>query len=86
MGDLIDFFDGEIEPEATPETEWVGMPEFVQEKKEAYATIKIRFDNEEDLQEFSKMIGQPLTNRTKSIWHPPLVRGLTANLRWDDEE
>lgn len=50
--------------------EWRDMPEFVQNKKEAYAKIIVRFDNEEDLQEFANMIGQKLTNKTKSIWHP----------------
>ena len=50
--------------------EWKGMPEFVQEKKDAYAKIVIRFDNEEDLQDFAKLINQKLTNKTKSIWHP----------------
>ena len=47
--------------------EWVDMPEFVQEKQEPYAKIIVRFDSEEDLQEFSKLIGQPLTNKTKSF-------------------
>ena len=53
-----------------PQTLWVGMPEFTQEKVEPYAKIIVRFDTEEDLQEFAKLIGQKLTNKTKSIWHP----------------
>jgi hypothetical protein len=52
------------------EEHWWGMPEFKQEKKEAYSKIIVRFDNEEDLQEFAKLINQKLTNKTKSIWHP----------------
>lgn len=43
------------------------MPEFKQEKKEPYSKIIVRFDNEEDLQEFAEMIGQKLTNKTKTI-------------------
>ena len=27
--------------------EWEGMPEFIQEKKEAYSKIIVRFDNED---------------------------------------
>jgi len=50
--------------------EWKDMPEFVQEKKEPYSKIIVRFDSEEDLQEFAKLIGQKLTNKTKSIWYP----------------
>jgi hypothetical protein len=50
--------------------EWKDMPEFVQDKVEPYAKIIIRFDSEEDLQDFAKIIGQKLTKKTKSIWHP----------------
>lgn len=46
------------------------MPEFVQEKQEPYAKIIFRFENEKDLQDFAKLIGQKLTNKTKSSWHP----------------
>lgn len=49
---------------------WYGMPEFQQEKQEPYAKIIFRFESEEDLQEFADMIGQKLTSKTKSSWHP----------------
>ena len=65
--------------------EWLDMPEFKQEKKEAYAKIIIRFDNENELQEFAKLIDQPLTNKTKSIWYHKLIRGLNSNKRYVDE-
>ena len=50
--------------------EWEDMPEFVQEKKEPFSKIVIRFDSEEDLNAFAKLINQKLTPKTKSIWHP----------------
>lgn len=60
--------------------EWVGMPEFIQEKTEKpYTEIKIRFRNEEDLKKFSKIVEQTLTKKTKSIWFPKIERGLNAN-------
>jgi hypothetical protein len=49
---------------------WFGMPEFVQNKKEPYAKIIFRFETESDLQEFADIIGQKLTQKTKSSWHP----------------
>jgi len=49
---------------------WEGMPEFIQTKQEPYAKIIFRFESEEDLQEFSEMIGQKLTHLTQSTWHP----------------
>lgn len=64
---------------------WVGMPEFEQEKQRPYAKIIFRFASEEDLQEFAEMIGQKLTEKTKSAWHPKLVRGLNSNKRYVDE-
>ena len=66
--------------------EWEGMPEFVQEKQEPYSKITVRFANEEDLQEFADMIGQKLTSKSKSIWHPKLVRGLNSNKRYTTDE
>jgi hypothetical protein len=52
------------------EREWKDMPEFVQNKQVPYAQIIIRFDSESDLKEFSELINQKLTNKTKSIWFP----------------
>ena len=66
--------------------EWKDMPEFVQEKKEPFSKIIIRFETEEDLNEFSELIGQKLTPKTKSIWHPKLVRGVNSHKRYIDEE
>lgn len=49
---------------------WGGMPEFEQENKEPHAKIVFRFESEEDLQDFASLIGQKLTAKTKSSWHP----------------
>jgi len=65
--------------------EWQGMPEFVQEKREPHAKIIIRFANEEHLQEFAEMVGQKLTAKTKSMWHPQIVRGIHSTKRYTDE-
>lgn len=67
------------------EKEWVGMPEFVQGKKEPYAKIIIRFENEKDLAEFSKSIGQVLTKKTKSIWFPFKSHWGGIKKMWVDE-
>jgi hypothetical protein len=65
--------------------EWLDMPEFIQEKQEPYAKIIIRFDNEKDLNDFSKLINQPLNKKTKSIWFPKLIRGINSKKRYVDE-
>ena len=59
-----------IDSKAKAQEEWQQMPEFVQEKREPFSKIVFRFDSAEDLAEFSEMIGQKLTPKTKSAWHP----------------
>jgi hypothetical protein len=65
--------------------EWVGMPEFVQEKQEPYAKIILRVRNKEDLELLSKLLEQPFTSKTKSAWFPAIVRGINSNKRYVDE-
>ena len=67
------------------ETQWQGMPEFEQEDKKTYKTIYVHFRNEEDYKEFEQLIGQKLTKKTKSIWHPHLDRTANSLLRWIEE-
>ncbi len=61
------------------------MPEFVQDKQKPHAQIVFRFENEEDLQEFAKLIGQKLTNKTKSSWHPFKPHKQLTKKVWRDE-
>jgi hypothetical protein len=66
--------------------EWKDMPEFVQEKQEAYATINVRFRDQQDLDDFAQRIGQRLTSRTKAIYHPQLPRGTNTHKWYVDAE
>lgn len=66
-------------------TEWQDMPEFVQEAKDSYAKIIFRFENEEDLQAFAKLIGQKLTKKTKSAWFPFKSHWGGVKKLWTDE-
>lgn len=50
--------------------EWVGMPEFRQQKQRPFAQIVLRVDSQEQLEELSKRLDQPLTPKTKSAWFP----------------
>jgi hypothetical protein len=87
MSTLLEFLDSDNDKVGNfPEKEWVNMPEFVSEKVEPYAKIIVRFDNEQDLKEFSEMIGQKVNVKTKSIWHPQLDRGKNGGLRWVEDD
>lgn len=68
---MIDLFNTEKNCELNNiDAEWVGMPEFVQEKQEPFAKIIFRFETQKDLDDFAKLIGQKLTPKTKSAWFP----------------
>ena len=64
---------------------WKGMPEFVNNDNLPYKSIKISFRNEEDYQEFAKLIEQNLTEKTKSIWYPKLEIDDNMLKRWIEE-
>ena len=63
--------------------EWENMPEFIQENAEAYRTIKVHFETDRDIDLFSKLIGQKLTDKTKSIWYPPQEKNDTESKRYN---
>lgn len=52
------------------EKEWQEMPEFKQDDKKAHRQLIVSFRNQEDLNEFLRLIKQRITNKTKSIWFP----------------
>ena len=52
------------------ETEWTGMPDFEQEDLSAQRQIIVSFANNEDVKEFSKLMNQNITPKTRSIWYP----------------
>lgn len=61
---------------------WFDMPEFVQPKQKPYLEIIVRFASKDDLEEFSKIINQKITKKTKSLWHPKLIRGIHGGKRY----
>lgn len=52
------------------EEEWRGIPEFEQEDLTAFKTIKIHFNLQSDIDRFSELIGQKITDKTKYLWFP----------------
>lgn len=65
---------------------WVGMPEFDQEDNPPYKKIFMNFRSEDDYKAFAKLIGQNLTEKTKSIWYPKLDIDDNMLKRWIEEE
>lgn len=77
------------EDDTTP-YDWDNMPEFVQEDKNAFEEVTVRFRNKEDLEEFAKMVDQPNLiiprKRKKSIWYPAIDRNANSLLFWINDE
>ena len=62
--DLFPEFENNIEKE------WHGMPEFIQNDLNPVKQIVVSFDSKEEYEKFSKLIEQPLTIKTQSVWWP----------------
>lgn len=75
-----------VEEDHDWEEHWVGMPEFDQEDNPPYKKIFMNFRSEEDYKAFAKLIGQNLTEKTKSIWYPKLDIDDNMLKRWIEEE
>jgi hypothetical protein len=58
------------EPVDDPQAEWQGMPEFAHEDLTAFRSIHVHFKSDEDVQSFAELVGQPITERTRFLWHP----------------
>ena len=52
-----------------PNELWQGMPEFVTEPL-AIKTIHVHFKSLEDVKSFAALLQQPITEQTRSVWHP----------------
>lgn len=66
--------------------EWKGMPEFNQEDKEGYHTIKVHFQDAISLGKFKELVRQPITNKTKSIWYPAIEKESFKDIGYETDE
>lgn len=59
-------------PAGDAATEWEGMPEFEQHERPVYKSLPIHFETAEAMEQFSKLIGVTLTDKSRFIsWPPP---------------
>lgn len=64
------------------EKEWFDMPEFIQEEQAPYAYIIVKIDSQKNLEKFAKLMEQDISQKTKSIWYPKLVKNVIFNQRY----
>jgi len=56
--------------ELDADLEWTDMPEFNQEDLRPKNQIIVSFKNAEDREAFANLLGQKITEKTKSLWYP----------------
>jgi hypothetical protein len=56
--------------ETDPDKEWTGMPEFDQRDKAAEYQVVVNFNSASDRDAFAELVGQDLSDKTRSIWFP----------------
>jgi len=59
---IIDEFDWQ--------SEWKDMPEFTSEDKTPKRTLYVHFADDKDVDAFSRLVKQTITDKTKFIWYP----------------
>ena len=62
-----------FDEQADWQKEWKDMPEYTQKDLTPYQSIMLHFENKEDMQSFAQLIGQKITQKTKSLWHPAMT-------------
>lgn len=65
---------------------WKGMPSFSNEKNEAHKTINVRFRCKEDYDKFAELLSVSLTDKTKSMWYPPLGKNENTLFNWSEDD
>ena len=69
-----------------PNNHWEGMPEFEQPNNQAFRTVLVHFMNEDDVQAFSELVDQRISDKTKYIYYPEQKRMDTINRTYEAEE
>jgi len=70
--------------ETNPNAEWNGMPSFDGKGIKPLRTILVHFHKQEELEKFSKLIKQEITERTRFIYIPKQERVDVASVRYVD--
>ncbi len=82
--------DGEVpDPDVTKEW-WYplyqGMPEWINRRIDAWRTVKVHFRGPDDLEEFSRLVGQNIGPTVPALWYPKAEPLAQDEWRWVDED
>jgi hypothetical protein len=65
-----------------PDDQWNGMPEFEHEDQTSAHRVIVHFASTADLAAFARLVGQTVTEHTRSIWYPKAEIGRYADKRY----
>lgn len=71
---------------ADPADIWQGMPEYEHEDIGSVHRVVVHFATLEDYAEFQRIIGQSLTDKTRSIWYPEAEIRVVSDKRYVTED
>jgi hypothetical protein len=65
---------GDADGKPDPADEWKGMPDFKQPDAGPYRTLLVHFKDQAAVDAFAKLIDQKLSDKTKWVWYPEVVK------------
>lgn len=68
-----------------PNNHWEGMPEFDQQDATAYKRIVVHFPNQEQVDAFSALVEQEVTEKTKYLWFPEIEIDKASDKKYKTE-
>jgi hypothetical protein len=80
--DLKGFEEGQLDPRK----EWDGMPEYEHEDQTSVKALIVHFACMEAYEEFQKLVGRKLTEKTRQIWYPEREKDQASDKMYADEE
>jgi len=82
---LLALLDSLDPTETDPAEHWQDMPEFNQEDERSFRKLIVHFENAEDAAAFFRLVGQEVTDATKTIWFPAHERNKLKDLEYARE-
>lgn len=74
-----------VDSDFNPEDEWEGMPECNNEDLTSFKKIIVHFKSKKEMQEFSLLLKQTITEKTQSLWYPAAKITRYSDKRYQDE-
>lgn len=66
--------------------EWEGMPEYTSEDKTAFQSVIVHLPDAKARAKFANLIGQTVTEKTRSLWYPPAEIDRIVDKVYEDED